>query len=179
MGSNETNAVPKVRRGHVRPVRSRHHSCCTPISRVNFPVQPSLPSPNRVRVRLAGHHAHTLRFGETPRPMGAPKAITVHKASELIYSMLRYSQTHRDLKADYYERQYQDRALRAAKRSPARLDYQLMPLSDSVGLTYESIPQRTGNCRLKTESVRCPHKHDIYPPWICFARLPITSRSDL
>jgi hypothetical protein len=32
---------------------------------------------------------------------------------------------------DYYEKQYQDRALRAAKRRAAQLGYDLVPMSDA------------------------------------------------
>ncbi len=65
--------------------------------------------------------------------MGAPKAITVtaHKLARLIYSMLRYGQEYVDAGAEYYESQYQQRALRAAKRRAAQLGYQLVPMSDA------------------------------------------------
>ena len=66
----------------------------------------------------------------------APKAITAtaHKLARIIYSMLRYGQQYADAGAEYYERQYQQRALRAAKRRAAQLGYQLMPLSDALAL---------------------------------------------
>lgn len=53
--------------------------------------------------------------------LGAPKAITAtaHKLASLIYSMLRYGQEYVDAGAEYYETQYQRRALRAAKRRAA------------------------------------------------------------
>ena len=35
-----------------------------------------------------------------------------------------------DASAEYYERQYQQRALRAAKRRAAQLGHQLVPMSD-------------------------------------------------
>ena len=65
--------------------------------------------------------------------LGAPKAITAtaHKLARLIYTMLRYGQEYVDAGAEYYERQYQDRALRAAKRRAAQLGYQLVPMSDA------------------------------------------------
>ena len=55
--------------------------------------------------------------------MGAPKAITAtaHKLARIIYSMLRYGQEYMDAGAEYYERRYQQRALRAAKRRAAQL----------------------------------------------------------
>ena len=60
---------------------------------------------------------------------GAPKAITAtaHKLARLVYSMLRYGQKYVDAGAEYYESQYQQRALRAAKRRAAQLGYQLCP----------------------------------------------------
>ena len=65
--------------------------------------------------------------------LGAPKAITAtaHKLARLIYTMLRYGQEYVDAGADYYEKQYQDRALRAAKRRAAQLGYDLVPMSDA------------------------------------------------
>ena len=55
--------------------------------------------------------------------LGAPKAITAtaHKLARLIYSMPRYGQEYVDAGAEYYESQYQQRALRAAKRRAAHL----------------------------------------------------------
>ena len=46
--------------------------------------------------------------------LGAPKAITAtaHKLARLIYTMLRDGQEYVDAGAEYYEQQYQDRALR-------------------------------------------------------------------
>ena len=44
--------------------------------------------------------------------------------------MLRYGQEYVDAGAEYYESQYQQRALRAAKRRAAHLGYQLVPMSD-------------------------------------------------
>ena len=65
--------------------------------------------------------------------LGAPKAITAtaHKLARLIYSMLRYGQDYVDAGAEYYESQYQQRALRAAKRRASQLGYQLVPMSDA------------------------------------------------
>ena len=63
--------------------------------------------------------------------LGAPKAITAtaHKLARLIYSMLRYGQEYADAGAEYYESEYQQRALRAAKRRAAQLG--LVPMSDA------------------------------------------------
>ena len=66
-----------------------------------------------------------------------PKAITAtaHKLARLIYSMLRYGQKYVDAGAEYYESQYQQRALRAAKRRAAQLGYQLVPIPDGEDRT--------------------------------------------
>ena len=55
---------------------------------------------------------------------------TAHKLATLIYTMLRYGQECVDAGAEYHESQYQQRALRAAKRRAAQLGYQLAPMSD-------------------------------------------------
>ena len=74
--------------------------------------------------------------------LGALKAITAtaHKLARLIYSMLRYGQDYVDAGAEYYERQYQQRALRTAKRRAAQLGYHLVPMSDdhASGLPHGS-----------------------------------------
>ena len=65
--------------------------------------------------------------------LGAPKAITAtaHKLARIIYAMLRFGQDYVDAGAQYYENQYHERALRAAKRRAAQLGYELVPTSDS------------------------------------------------
>ena len=74
--------------------------------------------------------------------LGAPKAITAtaHKLARLIYTMLRYGQEYVDVGAEYYEKQYQDRALRAAKRRAAQLGYDLVPMSDAPGHATHAPP---------------------------------------
>ena len=54
--------------------------------------------------------------------------------------MLRYGQDYVDAGAEYYESQYQQRALRAAKRRAVQLGYQLVPMSDdhASGLPHGS-----------------------------------------
>ena len=99
------------------------------------------PSANRAAaaLRLAANalHRSDSALGAFLRrkkaQLGAPKAITAtaHKLARLIYSMLRYGQDYVDAGAEYYERQYQQRALRAAKRRAAQLGYQLVPMSDA------------------------------------------------
>ena len=106
------------------------------------------PSAHRAAaaLRLAAHglHRSDSALGAFLRrkkaQLGAPKAITAtaHKLARLIYSMLRHGQDYVDAGAEYYERQYQQRALRAAKHRAAQLGYRLVPMSD-VGdsTTYE------------------------------------------
>ena len=90
-------------------------------------------------LRLAAHglHRSDSALGTFLRrkkaQLGAPKAIiaTAHKLVRLIYSMLCYGQDYVDAGAEYYESQYQHRALRAAKRRAAQLSYQLVPMSET------------------------------------------------
>ncbi len=99
------------------------------------------PSANRAAtaLRLAAHglHRSDSALGAFLRrkqaQIGAPKAITAtaHKLAKLIYSMLRYGQEYIDAGAEYYGRQYQQRALRAAHRRAAQLGYRLAPMSDA------------------------------------------------
>jgi len=60
---------------------------------------------------------------------GPPKAITAtaHKIARIIYSMLKYQREYLDPGADYYQQQYQKRALKNLKYKAARLGYQLVP----------------------------------------------------
>ena len=108
------------------------------------------PSANRAAaaLRLAANalHRSDSALGAFLRrkkvQLGAPKAITAtaHKLARLIYSMLRYGQEYVDAGAKYYESQYQQRALRAAKRRAAQLGYQLVPMSDVQTL---DVPHRS------------------------------------
>ena len=97
------------------------------------------PSANRAAaaLRLAANalHRSDSALGAFLRRkkahLGAPKAITAtaHKLACIIYAMLRHGQQYVDAGAEYYERQYQQRALHAAKRRAAQLGYQLVPLN--------------------------------------------------
>ena len=108
------------------------------------------PSANRAAaaLRLAANalHRSDSALGAFLRRkkahLGAPKAITAtaHKLARLIYTMLRYGQEYVDAGAEYYETQYQQRALRAAKRRAAQLGYQLAPMSDAADLTTYAPP---------------------------------------
>ena len=68
--------------------------------------------------------------------LGAPKAITAtaHKLARISYSMLRYGQGYVDAGAQYYESQYRERALRAAKQRAAQLGYRLVPMAEAQHL---------------------------------------------
>ena len=108
------------------------------------------PSANRAAaaLRLAANalHRSDSALGAFLRRkkahLGAPKAITAtaHKLARLIYTMLRHGQEYVDAGAEYYETQYQQRALRAAKRRAAQLGYQLAPMSDAADLTTYAPP---------------------------------------
>ena len=108
------------------------------------------PSANRAAaaLRLAANalHRSDSALGAFLRrkkaQLGAPKAVTAtaHKLARLIYSMLRYGQEYVDAGAEYYESQYQHRALRAAKRRAAQLGYQLVPIPDAQGHATHALP---------------------------------------
>ena len=98
------------------------------------------PSANRAAaaLRLAANalHRSDSALGAFLRrkkaQLGAPKAITAtaHKLARIIYSMLKYGQKYVDAGAEYYERQYRQRALSGAKRRAAQLGYMLVPITD-------------------------------------------------
>ena len=108
------------------------------------------PSANRAAnaLRLAANGLHRsdsalgafLRRKKTH--LGAPKAITAtaHKLARIIYATLKYGQEYSDAGAEYYETQYRQRALRAAKRRAAQLGYQLVPLAGDQGLALGPSP---------------------------------------
>ena len=98
------------------------------------------PSANRAAkaLRLAANalHRSDSALGAFLRRkkahLGAPKAITAtaHKLARIIYSMLRHGHGYVDAGAEYYEKQYRQRALRSAKRRAAQLGYALVPVGD-------------------------------------------------
>ena len=59
---------------------------------------------------------------------------TAHKLALIVYSMLRYGhrygQGYVDAGAEYYESQYHQRAVRAAKRRATQLGYELVPIAN-------------------------------------------------
>jgi transposase len=62
---------------------------------------------------------------------GAPKAITAtaHKLARTVYFMLKRREPYRDPGADYYEEQYQARAVRNLQRRAAKLGMRLEPIA--------------------------------------------------
>ena len=64
--------------------------------------------------------------------------------------MLRYGQDYVDADANYYESQYQQRALCAAKRRAAKLGYQLVPIPDGEDRASGVPPSRGGHRRVTT-----------------------------
>ena len=98
------------------------------------------PSANRAAaaLRLAANalHRSDSALGAFLRrkkaQLGAPKAITAtaHKLARIIYSMLKYGQKYVDACAEYYERQYRQRALSSTKRRAAQLGYMLVPITN-------------------------------------------------
>ena len=97
----------------------------------------SKTKPSAAALRLAANalHRSDSALGAFLRrkkvQLGAPKTITAtaHKLARLIYSMLRYGQEYVDAGAEYYESQYHQRAVRAAKRRAAQLGYELVPIA--------------------------------------------------
>ena len=77
--------------------------------------------------------------------LGSPKAITAaaHKLARIIYSMLRHGQNYVDQGAEYYEKQYRQRAFRAAQRRAAQLGYDLIPASSSNGQAATMLSSAT------------------------------------
>ena len=90
---------------------------------------------NALRLAADGLHRSDSAQGAFLRRkkthLGAPKAITAtaHKLARIIYATLKHGQDYSDAGAEYYETQYRQRVLRAAKRRAAQLGYQLVPLA--------------------------------------------------
>ena len=113
-----TGARSRAQRPSPAPTGPRRH-CAWPPTGCTAPTAPWAPS-------CAGRK----RTWERPKAITA----TAHKLARLIYSMLRHGQDYVDAGAEYYESQYQHRALRAAKRRASQLGYQLVPMSDATGV---------------------------------------------
>ena len=109
------------------------------------------PSANRaanaLRLAANGLHRSDSALGAFLRRkkshLGVPKAITAtaHKLARITYAMLRYGQEYSDSGAEYYEAQYRQRVLRAAKRRAAQLGYELVPLAGDQSLDPDPSPK--------------------------------------
>ena len=101
---------------------------------------------NALRLAANGLHRSDSALGAFLRRkkthLGAPKAITAtaHKLARIIYATLKYGQDYSDAGAEYYETQYRQRVLRAAKRRAAQLGYQLVPLAGDQSLAPRPSP---------------------------------------
>ena len=62
---------------------------------------------------------------------GAPKAITAaaHKLAKLIYRMLKYGKSYKELGTDYYDKMHRNRVLSNLEKRAAELGHQLLPIS--------------------------------------------------
>lgn len=97
------------------------------------------PSSNRVTqaLRIAAHtlyHSQTALgsfFRRMRAKFGAPKAITAvaHKMAKIIYHMLKSKKSFRELGADYYESQYQNRVIASLKRRAKEFGFDVVPLT--------------------------------------------------
>lgn len=63
--------------------------------------------------------------------LGAPKAITAtaHKLARVLYNMLKFKKSFKELGNDYYEKQYKKRLLIALKRRAKEIGFSLVPLT--------------------------------------------------
>jgi transposase len=63
--------------------------------------------------------------------LGAPKAITAaaHKLAKVLYNMLKFKKSFRELGNDYYEAQYKKRLLASMKKRAKELGFCLVPLT--------------------------------------------------
>ena len=100
------------------------------------------PTNNRAAhaLRLAANtlHRSTSALGAFFRRMrsrlGAPKAITAaaHKLAKLIYCMLKYGKSYKELGADYYDKMHKERVLSNLQKRAAEVDYQLVPVAKNT-----------------------------------------------
>jgi len=98
------------------------------------------PSSNRVAqaLRVAAHTLYRSKtalgsfFRRMRSKLGAPKAITAaaHKMAKIIYHMLKFKTSFRELGADYYERQYQKRVLTSLKRRAKEFGFDVVPMAN-------------------------------------------------
>jgi transposase len=94
------------------------------------------PTNNRAAhaLRLAAHALYRSDtalgafFRRMRSRLGAPKAITAvaHKLAKIIYRMLKYGVSYKELGADYYEQIHKERVLANLKKKATELGYQLL-----------------------------------------------------
>jgi hypothetical protein len=98
------------------------------------------PSSNRVAqaLKVAAHTLYRSKtalgsfFRRMRAKFGAPKAITAtaHKMAKILYHMLKSKKSFRELGADYYENQYQNRVLASLKKRARELGFDVVPLAN-------------------------------------------------
>jgi transposase len=94
------------------------------------------PSNNRVAhaLRLAANSLHQSQtalgafFRRLRSRFGAPKAITAaaHKLAKIIYRMLKYGKSYKELGSDYYDKKHKERILSHLEKRAEEFGYQLV-----------------------------------------------------
>jgi transposase len=85
-----------------------------------------------LRIAAQSVHRSQSEIGAFYRRMrvrlGAPKAITAtaHKIARIVYTMLKNKTEYKDIGADYYEKQYRERAIKNLKRKAKQLGFELL-----------------------------------------------------
>lgn len=94
------------------------------------------PSSNRAAqaLRIAAHTLHRSKtalgsfFRRMRSKLGAPKAITAtgHKLAKIIYNMLKFKKSFKELGADYYESQYRTKVIASLKKRAKDFGFDLV-----------------------------------------------------
>lgn len=94
-------------------------------------------SSNRVAqaLRIAAHTLYRSKtalgsfFRRMRSKFGAPKAITAtaHKMAKIIYHMLKFKKSFKEMGADYYESQYQKRVIASLKKRAKEFGFDVVP----------------------------------------------------
>jgi len=97
------------------------------------------PTNNRAAhaLRLAANTLHRSQtaigafFRRMRSRLGAPKAITAaaHKLARMIYRMLKYGKSYKELGANYYDKMHKERVLSNLEKKATEFGYQLIPIS--------------------------------------------------
>jgi transposase len=103
------------------------------------------PSSNRVAcaLRLAAYTLHRSQtalgafFRRMRSRLGAPKAITAcaHKLARILYRMLKYGVTYKELGADYYDQLYKARILANLEKKAKEFGCKLVPSEEALTTT--------------------------------------------